>query len=99
VTTLSRRRHRIKAGLQRTPSHQDRPEGFKPEVMIPLVGHVEELKRQKAIVLEAAHEVLGKDNKQVEFAIGAMIEVPRGALTADEIASSFSFPNGLTHIG
>ena len=75
----------------------------KPEVMIPLVGHVEELKRQKAIVLEAAHEVLGKDGSGVDYLIGTMIEVPRGAVTADEIAKEaefFSFgTNDLTQMG
>jgi pyruvate,orthophosphate dikinase len=75
----------------------------KPEVMIPLVGHVEELKRQKAIVLEAAREVLGKDGSGVEYLIGTMIEVPRGAVTADEIAKEaefFSFgTNDLTQMG
>ncbi len=75
----------------------------RPEVMIPLVGHVEELRRQKKIVLEAAEEVLGKDNKLVEFSIGTMIEVPRGAVTADEIATEaefFSFgTNDLTQMG
>jgi pyruvate,orthophosphate dikinase len=75
----------------------------KPEVMIPLVGHVEELKRQKAIVLEAANEVLGKDGSGVEYLIGTMIEVPRGAMTADEIAKEaefFSFgTNDLTQMG
>jgi pyruvate,orthophosphate dikinase len=75
----------------------------KPEVMIPLVGHVEELKRQKAIVLEAAQEVLGKDGSGVEYLIGTMIEVPRGAVTADEIAKEaefFSFgTNDLTQMG
>jgi pyruvate,orthophosphate dikinase len=75
----------------------------KPEVMIPLVGHVEELKRQKAIVLEAAREVLGKDGSGVEYLVGTMIEVPRGAMTADEIAREadfFSFgTNDLTQMG
>jgi pyruvate,orthophosphate dikinase len=75
----------------------------KPEVMIPLVGHVEELKRQKAIVIEAAEEVLGKDGSGVEYTIGTMIEVPRGAVTADEIAKEaefFSFgTNDLTQMG
>jgi pyruvate,orthophosphate dikinase len=75
----------------------------KPEVMIPLVGHVEELKRQKAIVLEAAQEVLGKEGSGVEYTIGTMIEVPRGAVTADEIAKEaefFSFgTNDLTQMG
>jgi pyruvate,orthophosphate dikinase len=75
----------------------------KPEVMIPLVGHVEELKRQKAIVLEEAQAVLGKDGSGVEYLIGTMIEVPRGAVTADEIAKEadfFSFgTNDLTQMG
>jgi pyruvate, orthophosphate dikinase len=75
----------------------------KPEVMIPLVGHVEELKRQKAIVLEAARDVLGKGGSGVEYLIGTMIEVPRGAMTADEIAKEadfFSFgTNDLTQMG
>jgi pyruvate,orthophosphate dikinase len=75
----------------------------KPEVMIPLVGHVEELKRQKAIVLEEAQAVLGKGGSGVEYLIGTMIEVPRGALTADEIAKEaefFSFgTNDLTQMG
>ena len=75
----------------------------KPEVMIPLVGHVEELKRQKKIVIEAAEEVLGKGGSGVAYLVGTMIEVPRGALTADEIAREaqfFSFgTNDLTQMG
>jgi pyruvate, orthophosphate dikinase len=75
----------------------------KPEVMIPLVGHVEELRRQKKIVKDAAEEVLGKDGSGVDYLIGTMIEVPRGALTADEIAKEaefFSFgTNDLTQMG
>ena len=75
----------------------------KPEVMIPLVGHVEELKRQKAIVLQAAREVLGESGSGVDFLVGTMIEVPRGAVTADEIAKEaqfFSFgTNDLTQMG
>jgi pyruvate,orthophosphate dikinase len=71
--------------------------------MIPLVGHVEEFKRQKKIVLEAAEEVLGKAGSGVEYLVGTMIEVPRGALTADEIAREaqfFSFgTNDLTQMG
>jgi pyruvate,orthophosphate dikinase len=75
----------------------------KPEIMIPLVGHVEELRRQKALVLEAAEQVLGKSGSGVDYLIGTMIEVPRGALTADEIAREadfFSFgTNDLTQMG
>jgi pyruvate,orthophosphate dikinase len=75
----------------------------KPEVMIPLVGHVEELRRQKRIVIEEAERILGKDGSGVEYLVGTMIEVPRGALTADEIAKEaefFSFgTNDLTQMG
>jgi pyruvate,orthophosphate dikinase len=75
----------------------------KPEIMIPLVGHVEELKRQKKIVMEEAERVLGKDGSGVDFLVGTMIEVPRGALTADAIAKEaqfFSFgTNDLTQMG
>jgi pyruvate, orthophosphate dikinase len=75
----------------------------KPEIMIPLVGHVEELKRQARIVREVAEEVLGKAGAGVDYLVGTMIEVPRGALTADEIAPQaefFSFgTNDLTQMG
>jgi pyruvate,orthophosphate dikinase len=78
----------------------------KPEVMIPLVGHVEELKRQKKIVLEVAAEVLGNRGNggtSVDYLVGTMIEVPRGAVTADQIAEEaqfFSFgTNDLTQMG
>ena len=78
-------------------------EAVKPEVMIPLVGHVEELRRQKKIVIEEAERMLGKDGSGVEYLVGTMIEVPRGALTADEIAKEaqfFSFgTNDLTQMG
>jgi len=75
----------------------------RPEVMIPLVGHVEELRRQKQIVLDAARDVLGADGSGVEYLVGTMIEVPRGALTADAVAREaqfFSFgTNDLTQMG
>jgi pyruvate,orthophosphate dikinase len=79
-------------------------QSVKPEVMIPLVGHVEELRRQKAIVLEEAKAVLSKPGGEaVKYLIGTMIEVPRGALTADEVAKEadfFSFgTNDLTQMG
>ena len=62
----------------------------KPEVMVPLVGNVNELKDQKAIILRVAKEVLGQDS-DVKFLIGTMIEVPRAALTADLIAAEAEF--------
>ncbi|MBE0656511.1 MAG: pyruvate, phosphate dikinase, partial [Bryobacteraceae bacterium] len=76
-----------------------------PEVMIPLIGGVEELANQKAIVKAVAEEVLGKAGllgKQ-KFLIGTMIEIPRACLTADKVATEaefFSFgTNDLTRTG
>ncbi len=68
-------------------------EGIKviPEVMIPLVGNVKELADQKKIVVDTAEEVFKAAGKRVEYMVGTMIEVPRGALTADEIAKEAEF--------
>ena len=68
-------------------------EGIKviPEVMIPLVGNVKELADQKKIVVDTAKEVFEKEGKEVEYMVGTMIEVPRGALTADLIAKEAEF--------
>jgi pyruvate,orthophosphate dikinase len=62
-----------------------------PEIMIPLVGMPEELKRQRAIVEEAAEEVFSEMRRRIHLEIGTMIEVPRAALVADEIAEHASF--------
>ncbi len=63
-----------------------------PEVMIPLIGGVEELRDQKAIVKRVAEEVLGKAGlKKQEYMIGTMIEIPRAALTADKVAEEAEF--------
>ncbi len=64
-------------------------EGLKvvPEIMIPLVGHVKELRDQKAIVDRVAAEVMKEQGIKVKYLVGTMIEVPRGALTADEMAT------------
>ncbi|MBN1516764.1 pyruvate, phosphate dikinase [Candidatus Sumerlaeota bacterium] len=75
-----------------------------PEIMVPLVGNVKELANQKAIIMEVAKEVKAKYNlKKLDFMVGTMIEVPRGALTADEVAQEaqfFSFgTNDLTQMG
>jgi pyruvate,orthophosphate dikinase len=80
--------------------------GCKPEIMIPLVGNVKELTNQKQLVLaELAKVQAEKGVKKLpfEYKIGTMIEVPRGAITADEIAKEaefFSFgTNDLTQMG
>jgi pyruvate, orthophosphate dikinase len=68
-------------------------EGLKvmPEVMIPLVGHVKELRDQKIIVDRVAAEVMTEQKIKIKYLVGTMIEVPRGALTADEIAQEAQF--------
>jgi len=62
-----------------------------PEIMIPLVGNVAELRDQKAIVVKTAQEVMKEHGVEIEYKVGTMIEVPRGALTADEIAKEAEF--------
>jgi pyruvate,orthophosphate dikinase len=79
-------------------------EGFKvtPEIMIPLVGHVKELRDQKAVVDRVAEEVMKERRIRIKYLVGTMIEVPRGAMTADQIAAEaefFSFgTNDLTQL-
>jgi pyruvate,orthophosphate dikinase len=62
-----------------------------PEVMIPLVGNVSELKHQKEVVVRVADEVMKEEGVKLEYHVGTMIEVPRGALTADEVAQEAEF--------
>jgi len=75
----------------------------KPEVMIPLVGIVKEFELQKEIVEKVAAEVMKEKKVKIDYTIGTMIEVPRAAITADEIArvaEFFSFgTNDLTQMG
>jgi pyruvate,orthophosphate dikinase len=72
----------------------------KPEIMIPLVGNVNELKLQADVVRRVAGEVFERENASVEYLVGTMIELPRAALTANriaEVAEFFSFgTNDLT---
>jgi pyruvate,orthophosphate dikinase len=63
----------------------------KPEVMIPLVGFKKELDLQVEIVHRVAQEVMKETGKKFPYMVGTMIEVPRGALTADEIAETAEF--------
>jgi pyruvate, orthophosphate dikinase len=72
----------------------------KPEIMIPLVGNVNELKLQADVVRRVADEVFQREGESVEYLVGTMIELPRAALTANriaEVAEFFSFgTNDLT---
>ncbi len=62
-----------------------------PEIMIPLVGNVTELRHQKEIVVRVAEEVMKEHGVKIHYKVGTMIEVPRGALTADEVATEAEF--------
>ena len=63
----------------------------KPEIMIPLVGFKKELDLQVAIVHRVAKEVMKETGQKIKYQVGTMIEIPRGALTADEIAQTAEF--------
>ena len=62
-----------------------------PEIMIPLVGSINELKYVQSVVEKTIQEVLKENNTTLEYKFGTMIEVPRGALTAGEIAECAEF--------
>ncbi|MBA7577752.1 Pyruvate, phosphate dikinase [subsurface metagenome] len=62
-----------------------------PEVMIPLVGHINELRDQAAIVRRVADEVMKEYGIKIKYAVGTMIEIPRAVVTADEIAQEAEF--------
>ncbi|PHS36426.1 MAG: pyruvate, phosphate dikinase [Alkaliphilus sp.] len=63
----------------------------KPEIMVPLVGEVKEFQFIKKAIINIANEILEKEKCEIEYLIGTMIEVPRAALVADEIAKEADF--------
>ena len=63
----------------------------KPEIMIPLVGTVKELKFVKEIVLETAEKIFAEQGEKIDFQVGTMIEIPRACVVADEIAKEAEF--------
>ncbi len=62
-----------------------------PEIMIPLIGSIEEMRNQAAIVRRMADEVFAEKKTKIDFKVGTMIEIPRAALTADQIAEEAEF--------
>src|SRR4030067_2768580 len=62
-----------------------------PEVMVPLVGTIEELENQKALIVKADEEAMKKYRVKLKYTVGTMIELPRAALCADEIAREAEF--------
>ena len=79
----------IKAALNVQAKH---PEwNMVPEIMIPLVGEVKELKYVKSVVVATADEIIKAAGSNMTYKVGTMIEIPRAALTADEIAKEAEF--------
>ncbi len=79
----------IKAAINVKKAHPDW--NVKPEIMIPLVGDVKELKYVKKFVVETADAVIAEAGVELDYEVGTMIEIPRAALTADEIAKEADF--------
>ena len=79
----------IKAALNVNAAHPDWH--IVPEIMIPLVGEVKELKYVKNVVVKTADEIISSVKSDMKYKVGTMIEIPRAALTADEIAKEADF--------
>ena len=79
----------IRAAIEVQKEHPDW--NVKPEIMIPLVGEVKELKYVKNFVVETADAEIAAAGVNLEYEVGTMIEIPRAALTADEIAKEADF--------
>ena len=79
----------IKAAINVKKAHPDW--NVEPEIMIPLVGEVKELKFVKNVVVETADAEIAAANSDLKYEVGTMIEIPRAALTADEIAKEADF--------
>ena len=79
----------IRAALNVKKAHPDW--NIVPEIMIPLVGDVKELKYVKAVVLETADAEIAAAGVELKYEVGTMIEIPRACLTADEIAQNADF--------
>ena len=79
----------IKAALNVNAAHPDW--NIIPEIMIPLVGEVKELKYVKDVVVEVADKLIAEAGSSMKYKVGTMIEIPRAALTADAIANEAEF--------
>ncbi len=86
-------RMQTKAVIQAAIAVSDRHPEWEivPEIMIPLVGEVKELAFVKSIVVETAEKCIATSGKRLKYKVGTMIEIPRAALTADEIATEAEF--------
>ncbi len=90
----------IRAAINVKKNHPDW--NVKPEIMIPLVGEIKELKYVKSVVVETANAEVAASGMELEYEVGTMIEIPRACLTADDIAKEADFfcfgPNDLTQM-
>jgi len=93
----------VRAILEAASEVQEEGIEVEPHIMVPLVGKVEEFKNVQEKVVEPVEEEVFRDKQEVDYDVGTMIEIPRAALTADEIAKEadfFSFgTNDLTQMG
>ena len=80
-----------KAVIKAALSISSQGESIIPEIMIPLVGDVKELKYVKDIVVKTADELIAASGTKLKYMVGTMIEIPRAALTADEVAKEAEF--------
>lgn len=80
-----------KAIFYATANLADKGITVKPEIMIPLVGHINELKQMRQLVVDSGELVKSETGKNFDYTIGTMIEIPRAALTADQIAEEADF--------
>ena len=79
----------IRAAINVKKNHPDW--NVAPEIMIPLIGDVKELKYVKSVVVETADAEIAAANSDIKYEVGTMIEIPRAALTADDIAKEAEF--------
>ena len=79
----------IRAAINVSKAHPDW--NMKPEIMIPLIGDTKELKYVKKVVVETADAEIAAAGSDLKYEVGTMIEIPRAALTADEIATEAEF--------
>lgn len=96
-------RMQVRAIMEAVVAVKKKGKSVYPEIMVPLVGHVKEFLHQKEIIDNTAAAVMREANTRIEYMVGTMIEVPRAALVANEIAEEakfFSFgTNDLTQMG
>ncbi len=84
-------RMQVRAIIEAACRNVKKGENPVPEIMVPLVGHVNEFDRVRELVVEEAEEVIAKAGVKLKYKIGTMIELPRAALTADKIAEKADF--------